>query len=359
MTSEFISKKKSCPFLSIIIFSVIILILGAILLYRLDWFDSPPSPNDELTHPFPTAMMKDDQILKGSYLLGLGNLAGPEDIVYDSKSKIIYTGCSDGWIKRVTVTESVGDTVVENWVNTTGRPLGLALGLGGEVIVADAYKGLLKISRDGAITVLTHEAEGLKFKLTDGVDIAKNGKIYFTDASYKYNLTQFLVDLLEQKPHGRLLCYDPSTKTTRVLLRDLYFANGIALSPDQDYLVFCETPKKRCGKYYIEGKKKGSIEHFFRLPGYPDNIHYNGRGHFWVAAAMEIGDQKYIGGMDSDMGGVFVVNLEGKLINHYHDASLMLISSAVKINNYLYCGSIVYPYIIRLDLAQNPAYSSA
>lgn len=61
---------------------------------------------------------------------------GPEDLVYDSGSGVLYTGCADGWVKRV----SVNDSVVEDWVNTGGRPLGLALGLNGEIIVADANK---------------------------------------------------------------------------------------------------------------------------------------------------------------------------------------------------------------------------
>lgn len=90
--------------------------------------------------------------------------------------------------------------------------------------------------------LLTDEAEGLKFKLADAADVAEDGMIYLTDASYKYKLKDFIWDFLEGKPHGRLLSYDPATKQTKVLLRDLYFANGIAVSPDQSSVVFCETP---------------------------------------------------------------------------------------------------------------------
>ncbi|KAI3722894.1 hypothetical protein L2E82_34073 [Cichorium intybus] len=72
----------------------------------------------------------------GSEKIGEGQLLAPEDILYDPKLGVIYTGCVDGWIKRVTVNESV----VEDWVNTGGRPLGLALGNSGEVYVADGFK---------------------------------------------------------------------------------------------------------------------------------------------------------------------------------------------------------------------------
>ena len=89
--------------------------------------------------------------------------------------------------------------------------------------------------------LLTEEAEGVKFKLINGLDVAEDGIIYFTDASHKYGFHEFMWDILEANPNGRLLSYDPHTNHTKVLLRDLYYANGVALSPDQTYLVFCET----------------------------------------------------------------------------------------------------------------------
>lgn len=100
----------------------------------------------------------------------------------------------------------------------------------------------MNISRDGAIEVLADEADAMKFKLTDGVDVAKDGTVYFTDASYKYNLHEFFQDIMEGRPRGRLISFDPISKRPNVLLTDLYFANGIAVSPHQDCVIFCETP---------------------------------------------------------------------------------------------------------------------
>lgn len=73
-------------------------------------------------------------------LVGLALLEGPEDLAYHSKSRLIYTGCADGWIKRVTVNESGVDTVVKKWVDTGGRPLGIAFGRHNEIIVTDPKK---------------------------------------------------------------------------------------------------------------------------------------------------------------------------------------------------------------------------
>lgn len=91
--------------------------------------------------------------------------------------------------------------------------------------------------------VLTVGDRNKKFKLIDSVVVAKSGMVYFTEASYKYNFDEYLLDILEGQPHGRLWSYNPTTNKTRVLLTDLYFTNGIALSPDQDFVIFCETTK--------------------------------------------------------------------------------------------------------------------
>uniref|UniRef100_K4ADX4 Strictosidine synthase conserved region domain-containing protein n=1 Tax=Setaria italica TaxID=4555 RepID=K4ADX4_SETIT len=85
------------------------------------------------------------------------------------------------------------------------------------------------------------DGRGGGFALTDGVDIAADGTIYFTDASYKYNLANHMADVLETRPHGRLMSFDPSTGRTVVLVRDLYFVNGVAVAPDQSSLIYCET----------------------------------------------------------------------------------------------------------------------
>lgn len=102
-------------------------------------------------------------------------------------------------------------------------------------------QGLLRVTREGKIELLTDEVDGVKFRLTDGVDVAKDGTIYFTDASYKYSLKDFIYDVLEGRPNGRLISYDPAAKKTTLLATDLYFPNGVAVSPDQTYIIFCET----------------------------------------------------------------------------------------------------------------------
>ncbi|KAI3722893.1 hypothetical protein L2E82_34072 [Cichorium intybus] len=356
--------------------SAVATVVIALLLVRLDTFDAAPYSSDELAKkPISAVPRTNPRMLHGSEKIGEGHLLAPEDILYDPKLGVIYTGCVDGWIKRVTVNESV----VEDWVNTGGRPLGLALGNSGEVYVADAFKGLLKITQDGKIEVLTDEAEGIKFGTTDDVVVAENGVLYFTDASWKYDLHDFALDIFEGRPYGRFMSYDPSTKQTKVIARDLFYANGVEISPNHDFVIFCETPMMRCMRYYLKGEKEGSIDVFVdRLPGMPDNIRYDGEGHYWIAIPTEHTYEwdlarkypyirKVFGFLEKYLkrpsveknAGVIAVDLNGKPVERYYDPELTFVTAGLKIGENLYLGNLVKNFIIRLNLTQYPAVASS
>ena len=137
------------------------------------------------------------------------------------------------------------------------------------MIVCDAYKGLLSINPVGEVEVLTDSAEGVPFLFADDLDIASDGKIYFTDASSRWNQANYMLDLMEGRPWGRLLVYDPETKQTSVLMRDMYFANGVALSQNEDFVLINETWRYRIVRYWLKGEKAGTHDLFIEnLPGF-------------------------------------------------------------------------------------------
>jgi sugar lactone lactonase YvrE len=176
------------------------------------------------------------------------------------------------------------DGRLETFAETQGRPLGLQFDQKGNLIVCDAYKGLLSIDPGGKITILATTAEGVPFKFTDALDISREGVIYFTDASYRYSQAEYLYDLLESKPYGRFLSYDPATGQVKVLLKNLYFANGVALPQEEDFVLVNETYRYRIIRYWLKGPRVGTHEIFVdNLPGFPDNISSNRRGTLWLA----------------------------------------------------------------------------
>ncbi|XP_068646533.1 protein STRICTOSIDINE SYNTHASE-LIKE 5-like [Aristolochia californica] len=343
----------------------------AVIFFQADGFDPVPIP-DGFQRETVAVPARNDRLLLGSEKLGEGLLPGPEDLAYDAEAGVVYTGCKDGWVKRVSIGESPAK--VENWVYVGGRPLGVAIGPDGQLVVAESYKGLLRVTQERKVELLTNEANGLPFRLTDGVHIAKNGVIYFTDASYKYSLEEDVLDVFGGRPHGRLLSFDPSTNQTRVLVRDLYFANGVQVSPTQDFVIFCESSLRRCRKYHIQGEKNGTVEDFVdNLPGLPDNIHYDGEGHYWIALAagrtlsvyiamkypvvrkLFISLSRYVSLPVFTDGGVIGIDMDGKPFALYKDHSLSFVSSGLKIGNYLYYGFLKKSYISRLDLTKHAA----
>lgn len=220
-------------------------------------------------------------------LLAIAGGKGPEDLARDRNGNI-YTSLEDGRILRIDT-----DGTAKEFANTGGRPLGLEFSPDGALIVADAYKGLLSIDNSGRITVLSIEAEGSPIVYADDVDIAADGRIFFTDASNKFPPSRFggtypasLLDIMEHGGHGRLLEYDPRTRKTSVLLKGLNFANGVAVSPDQRFVLINETGSYRVMRYWLSGEKAGSSDVLIdNLPGFPDNIASGQDGRFWIGLA--------------------------------------------------------------------------
>jgi len=210
--------------------------------------------------------------------LSLGTGFGPEGVAIDSSGKI-FAGIEDGRIIRLLANGTQPEVVAD----THGRPLGLIFDPNGNLVVADAKKGLLSISLDGTVNRLVTEAGGIPLHCSNDLDLATDGTVYFTDAS-KFPLSMFKADLLEHQSSGRLIAYDLQRKSTRVLLPHLSFANGVAISPDQSFVLAVETGNYRVDRFWLKGPKQGQSDVFIdNLPGFPDGISSNGKGKFWLA----------------------------------------------------------------------------
>lgn len=81
------------------------------------------------------------------------------------------------------------------------------------------------------------------------------------------------MQVIELDKTARIISYSPKTATVRTLATNLTLANGLALSPDENSLLFSEMSLHRISRLYIKGPKKGAIEVVAdNMPGYPDNI---------------------------------------------------------------------------------------
>lgn len=319
------------------------------------------SPVDPIAYqppkkPAMTGVLAPNDLLKEAELLAEGKVEGPEDVTVDDQG-LLYVGTAAGKVMRI-----LPDNGVETVAVTGGRPLGMMFDHDGKLIVCDAEKGLLSITKDGTVHTLATAAEGVPFKLTDALDIDSNGVIYFTDASDRFGVDDFALDMIEIRPHGRLMQYDPKTRQVEVLITGLCFANGVALSINEDFVLVNETLKYRIWRYWLKGGKAGTKELFIEnLPGFPDNISANAAGNFWVALFSVRNDlmdiihdypflksqlgklPQFIWVKPKRYGLVLALNENGQILRSLQDPSgnhLCEITSAREHNGFLYLGSL-------------------
>jgi sugar lactone lactonase YvrE len=213
---------------------------------------------------------------------------GPEDVTLGPDG-MLYTGLLDGRIVKMPASPGAG--AMEDVVNTGGRPLGLQFDASGNLIVADAFKGLISVAPDKSIRVLTDSVAGQKMIFVDDLDIAADGTIWFSDASRRFDLHDNVLDFYEGQTTGRLLSYNPSTGETRVHIDNLGFANGVALGPDDAYVLINETMRYRTKRLWLKGPKEGQVDTFIEhLPAFVDNVSYDDNGIFWIAMVLPRSD---------------------------------------------------------------------
>ncbi|MGE7955958.1 SMP-30/gluconolactonase/LRE family protein [Pseudomonas sp. NPDC089530] len=226
-----------------------------------------------------TGPYAENQKLKAVQRVGAPDIDGPEALLLEDGWLI--SGLHDGRVIRTTLDGSS----LQVLANTGGRPLGLARHPDGRLIIADAIKGLLALDAKGQLNTLATSANGLPLGFTDDVAVDAAGRYaYFSDASSRWGYGQDGEAVIEHGGDGRLLRYDFQSGRTEQLLDGLEFANGIALGPQEAYVLVNETGAYRISRYWLSGAKAGTHDLFIdNLPGLPDNLSFNGRERFWVA----------------------------------------------------------------------------
>ena len=221
-----------------------------------------------------------------------GDEIGPEHIAI-APDGTLYAAMAGGNLLRMQPDGGKQEVVA----NTGGRVLGFDFDAQGRMIAADAMKGLLAISADGRVTLITdHVAPEDPIGYANAVVVAPDGTIYLTDSSRRFLPVRWggtyeasVLDIIEQAATGRVLAHDPATGRTRIVAHGLSFANGLALSSDGRTLFVNETGRYRVWK--IDGQASGVDVHsgspqarvlLDNLPGYPDNLMRGRDGRIWV-----------------------------------------------------------------------------
>lgn len=243
----------------------------------------PPAPSTEGGSPYAL-----NDRLHDVELIGLDQVDGPEDVILDDDDHI-YTGNRTGDIIRFLAPDYLQNEV---YAHIGGRPLGMAFAQDGALVCCVGGMGLYRVDKDRSISKLTDETnrsflsviDDSRLRLADDLDIAPDGRVFFSEATVRYEMHDWPVDCLESRGNGRIISYDPNSGETRTLLRNLVFPNGICVSHDGKSFLFAETWACRVSRYYFAGPKAGTTVPLIPdLPGYPDNINRASDGTYWLA----------------------------------------------------------------------------
>lgn len=357
---------------------VIIASLAAIVaLYFVAWpvpiapvaWEAPPDPGY-------TGAFARNERLADFTSVDIGAHHGPEAMTVDRDGRI-YAATEGGMIVRL----AADGTAPEDWVDTGGRPLGMAFDSSGTLFVADAQRGLLAISPAGAIRVVATEADGVAFGFTDDLDVAADGRVYFSDATSKFTSAEWggldasILEMLEHAGNGRLLEYDPATDRVTTLLDGLVFANGVAMSHDQRSVLVNETGSYRVLRVTRDGDERGrAVPLIDALPGFPDNITRGLDGRYWVALVSPrnglmdaLSGRPFLRKMVQRLPGwlhpapvnyghVIAIDDSGRVVADLQDPAggFRMITSALEVGGFLYLGSLSEPRAARIPYAGGP-----
>src|SRR5262249_45058188 len=160
----------------------------------------------------------------------------------------------------------------------------------GRIVTCVAGMGLLRVAMDGAVELLTDQTERSLFsvqddttiRMADDLDIAPDGTIYFTDATKRYDIVNCGLDLLQARPNGRLLSFDPKARKTRTVCDNLIFPNGVCVTHDGKHLLVASTWTCSILIFDLQNMSAGPRVFLAGLPGYPDNINRASDGGYWI-----------------------------------------------------------------------------
>jgi len=250
------------------------------------YFKLPPRPSTDEGSSSPCAL---NDRLSDVELIGLGEIDAAEDPILDTEDNL-YFGNRQGDIIRYLGPDHKRSEV---YAHVGGMPLGLAFDRQGDLVCCIAGMGLYKVVRETREVVkLTDETnrswlsviDDSRLRLPDDLDIAPDGRIFFSEATVRFDMHEWMVDALEARGNGRIICYDPRDGSTKTVIPGIRFANGVCVAHDGRSLLYASTWSCTIVRYWLEGPKKGTTETVISdLPGYPDNINRASDGTYWLA----------------------------------------------------------------------------
>ena len=179
---------------------------------------------------------------------------------------------------------------------------GLAVDAGGSLILCQhGERRIARLEKDGSFTSLADRYEGKRFNSPNDLVIAKSGAIFFTDPPYGMKK-----GTEPDAPYHGIYRLDKDGNVS-LIIEDIRWPNGIALSPDEKTLYIAVSDKENARLMAYDLQADGSVKNgrlFFHAQplksesrkGGCDGMKVDVQGNIWTTGP----------------GGVLVISPEGK-----------------------------------------------
>lgn len=160
---------------------------------------------------------------------------------------------------------------------------GLTVHPDGRLLVCVAGRGLAAVDSRGRQTWL-NQVEDQPLHCLTSVAAAPDGSIFASEGSALNAPADWCRDLMQKSRAGRVIACGPGFEAPKVLLRDLPYPYGLAMSADGRFLWLTESWSHRLCRAAVVGRELGVVEPVIRnLPGYPARLGRARGGGYWLS----------------------------------------------------------------------------
>lgn len=248
----------------------------------------------------------------------LGSVDAGEGPAWDGKGNLYFTGD-----RRITIRDAAGKFQV--FRDPSDGAGGLLFDTRGRLMICEGTtRRVTRIEPDGKNIVLADRYQGMRFNSPNDVTIDSQGRIYFSDPRYGPR-----DDMEMRDGHGQLVegvyRIDAPGKVTRIIGHEVDRANGVLVSPRDQYLYVADNNNNNVGAprrlWRFELRVDGTIAPASRKLIFdwgtgrgPDGVKMDEAGRLYVAAGLNKPNLPYETA-DKFKGGVYIISPEGKLLD--------------------------------------------
>jgi gluconolactonase len=191
------------------------------------------------------------------------------------------------------------------------------------VMCAAESRRVLRIERDGSVTVLAERYEGKRFNQPNDLTMDSKDRIYFSDPKYGGRDNMEIVDDKGRKIEG-VYRIDADGRITRIITHEVDRPNGLVVTADDKHLFVADNNNSTVGGarklWRFDLQADGTVDfksqkliHDWKTTRGPDGMKLDAKGRLYVAAGLNKQNRPYET-QEKPTAGVYVFSPDGKLL---------------------------------------------